>query len=163
MRILLIIILSLILIGCSFEQETEVYHGFVGELIEKSIQAESDINFTMNIEESGSDSLKVGFTVNNNNENVTDILHSSSYPMLLIYDSEEMIQPSPDMLDNLIFFHDLVTTRIGAHETKFIKEIKIEKPAGSPFQLRAYMAYDLEREDSLHKDLHSITEEIVFE
>ncbi|MDR9415338.1 MAG: hypothetical protein RI564_03565, partial [Gracilimonas sp.] len=83
------------------------------------------------------------------------------YPIILIYAKGEMIEPSPEILDELVIFDDLNITRIKAQESKRFQEVRFAKPPGDSIQLRAYMIYDMESQDSLYKDLHSITDEIV--
>lgn len=134
---------------------------FVSERIEKSRESASEIDLAIDIEESGPDSLKIEFTVRNPGGTSLNILHSSSYPMALIYTRGEMINPSPEILDEQVIFDDLEITRIGAKESKLIKEIRVKKPSVAKFQLRGYMVYKVERGDSLYKEFHSITDEKV--
>lgn len=163
MRLFKVIVICLFLFGCTSGKEMGEHPKFVSERIEKSRESASEIDLAIDVMESGKDSLKIEFIMRNRGGKTVNILHASSYPMLFIYAKGEMIEPSPEILDERVIFDDLETSQIGAYESKLIKEIKFKKPPVAKFQLRGYMTYKMERGDSLYRELHSITDEKVVE
>lgn len=162
MRLFKVIVVCSFLFGCTPGENKLENPGFVSDRVEKSRESASKIDLAINVEKS-TDSLEIGFIATNSSHAPVEIQYSSSYPLILIYAEGEMIQPSPEILDELVIFDDLEISRIGAQESKLIKEMSVKKPSEGSFQLRGYMAYKMEREDSLYNELHSITDEKVVE
>lgn len=163
MRLFKTIVICSVLFGCTSGQDMGEYPEFVSERIEKSRESASMIDLFIDAKLRNADSLRIEFIMKNRGSTSVDIQHSSSYPLLMIYTGGEMIEPSPEILDELVIFHDLETTRIGAKESKLIKEITVKKPSESHFRLRGYMAFKMEIENSLNKEFHSISCEKVVE